>query len=446
MKKLFTIISLVVAALAGVTSCDTDYVFPNPETIPEYMIKVPIVTAKATATNGYSMEGTITPLNEDNSEYSIDFKFDANGIELDKLTLEMEYCKRTILKDNAFQGPAVLDLKGKSYAMTVNDCEKDVKYTITASVIPCQEPVLGATATSSEGLVENADIDNVNRTIKFFFSSDKFDVSSVDVSITYNSRAELGENAFTKKTLDLSTPYKMKVGDAVEFHEYTISAQVLNLPVLIPYGQCKVIRVDGDAPLALSESTVKEEYMFDGTWVRKYNGQPDMKHYRIYWYMSKEEDIAAHGEFLIFDAGEPVILAQAALHPYNNYSDHDVIKYAIYAYKGSNDIAPDAFSEGSSDWVKVLEGDDTDQWQLARDVQENTALIGTEDDPLTITQIHPVLNDITIPNARYFAFVKVMNCYEFQPDYYAKILGWKPTNRYHYASFTELELWRYKKP
>lgn len=443
MKKTLSYLAIAAAMLAAFASCDTDYEFPDPDTIPQYQIKIPVVSAKATATNGYSMPGEITALNEDHTRYSIDFRFDANGIDLTKLKIEIEYCSRTILKENAFDGEKEIDLKNKSYAMTVNDVVNDIEYVITASVIPCQEPVLKATAVSN-GLTEIAEIDNIAHTIKFFLTSSTFDITNMDITLLFNGRAELGDNTFTNKTVDLSSPYEMLIGDSVETHKYIITAEFLNIPELIPYQQIDVFRVEGDAMMS-EEKSSSTDYMFDGVYIKKFNGASAIEHHQVYWSMVGDEAISAHGDFLLFDVSEPVVVAQACVHPYDSYNSHDPLLWAVYAYKASTTIAPDSFSTGSSDWVKIIAGDDRALWDEAMAVRENTDLIGTDADPCTKQQIHGTIEGITIPSARYFAFVMEQNCYQVQPAYYTKQLGWNPTNRWHQCSFTELEVWRYLK-
>lgn len=434
---------MMAAALLAV-SCDVDFQFPDPELIPEYMIKVPIVSATATATNGYSMKGTITALDEDHTRYNIDFQFDANGIDLSRLTIDLEYCKRTIHKDGALDGPTELDLNGKPYTLTVNDYEKDVEYQITASVIPCREPVLSATIQCGTA-TDKADIDNYEHTIRFYITNSEIDLSHADIYIRYNERTTLKEGAFeSRKDMDLTEPYEFYVNDAVNDLKYTIIASYLSRPVLISPDQLSVFRIEGDA-FVTDDGGVNTDYMFDGIWSARYDGKIAIEHHRVFWRMTNAEDQALHGDFLCFDTEVPVVLSQVALHPYDNYDAMDVLVYEIYAYKASTTVPPTSFSTTDSDWVKIIEGDDSECWAQGRAVFDNLDLVGTDEDPLTHQQIHTTISGISVPSARYYAFRSVKNCYESQPKYYSEKLGWNPTNRWHWASFTELEVWQYSK-
>lgn len=444
MKKIFSSIIIIAAALLSAACADVDFQFPDPQDIPQYMIKIPIVSATATATNGYSMKGVITPLDEDHTRYNIDFKFDANGIDLKRITIDLEYCERTIHKDKALDGPTEIDLDGKSYIMVVNDYVKDVQYEITASVIPCPEPVLSATCQCGDAS-SKAEIDNVEHTIKFYISNANIDIHHLDVNIHYNARAELGEGAFeSRKDMDLSTPYEFHVSDAVNDLTYTLSASYLALPILIPYDQVSVFRVDGDA-LVTDDGGVNTNYMFDGVWVPAYGDESKIEHHRVYWRMTSAEDIAAHGDFLLFDVGETVTMAQSAMHPYSNYDAHDVLVYEIYAYKTSTTEAPTSFSPTDSDWIKIIDGDDSQCWTDAQAVFADVSLKGTDKDPVAQKQIHGTIEGVSVPPARYYAFKMVKNCYEAQPSFYSKKLGWNPTNRWHWGALTELEVWKFKK-
>ncbi|MCQ2183885.1 MAG: hypothetical protein MJY62_00550 [Bacteroidales bacterium] len=449
MKKILEYIAIAATVGFSAVSCEVDYQFPDPSLIPQYQIKEPVVGAKATAPNGFSVNGEITALNEDHTRYTIDFNFDANGIDLSRLNVEINYCSRTKLLDGAPDGPTVMDLDHKSHVMKVNDIVQDVEYTISAAVIPCKNPIISAIATSDE-TVEKAEIDNEAHTISFFVTSKSFDLSAMNVTLEYNPRATPGEKAFTTAVVDLTSPYEFRVFDSVNTLTYTMTAVFLNKPVLIPFSNINVFRVDGDAivvgpksmypdnpDLGVDGSDVK--YMFDGQAALKYGGNADIKHQQMFWRMSDQEIASGHGDFLLFDVSEPAKVSQVALHPYSNYEYQDPLMYAIYAYTASNTVAPTSFQTYDNDWTLIVNADDSPVWVLEQAVKQDASLIGTGQDPMAVQQIHKTIEGVQVPKARFYAFVMLKNCYELHPTVYPNASA-----RKHWCSITELEVWSYQ--
>ena len=409
MKKL--IYSIAVLGLLA-TACESKKPNLEPE-IPVYPVTVPVKAATATS-GGVTVEGVI-----DNNTHTIDFSFDAEGVNLAAVTVHIECAPRA--KAEEFAEDKVVDLT-KPYQFVVNNAVEDITFTLNARVLETTDPVLSAYAVSPTAGNIPGVVDNVAHKITFSFTAGVVTLSAVQTVIEFSPRAELKEGAFTEATIDLTSPYQFVCTDGVHDLTYTIEAEMA-ASSLVDNTLCKVVKdIPGEAPASDPEGIANGEYaqytwdnkllndpahLFDGIWMSKAEAYDEVG----YNYFGQGFVSDAYSTWFVFDIGSKAQVDKIVIWPYYPYSQgHCPWKYEFYAYIGEGDVTASPWSANSPDWKLVAQDDLTEWYYEQRAVEaEKSTKYGTEEDHCTTGRT--VTFDTSAPAAQFYCYHMTDNMY-----------------------------------